>query len=572
MLDSAQFILRDLLDRNKITDEDVARAGEYAVEHQIGVLDSLVANEKLSHRDLAVTRARICEYPFVDLDRFDIDIGNASLIPSTTAEKLGVFPLFVLDGVVTVAMIDPLDLQAVDQVRQITRLDVEPALCDERLLRALITRAYSMLRTTEALGGIDHAVGNDLTTGDEPIVAAVNQIIAGAIDVESSDVHISPDERELHIRYRIDGVLQSQQGPGLPAHAGMVQRLKVMAGLDLTQTRKPQDGKFRFVHRGSPVDVRLSVVPTINGENVVLRLLRQGSKVAGIADLGMPESICAWYRDSIARPHGMILVTGPTGSGKTTTLYAALSDINSPERNIMTIEDPVEIRLPMIRQIQADHGIGLTFASALRSVLRQDPDVVLVGEIRDEETAHIAVQSALTGHLVFSTLHTNDAMGTISRLQDLGVPPYAITNALLGVIAQRLVRKVCEHCCVPADNAPLELARTGIAVEPDATFVRGVGCGQCAHTGYKGRCGVFEALPVAPAVGRAIETEAPRDVLLAEARKAGLRTLAEDAAAKAARHITSIEEVLRLVVSTEEHTELPAKDSDVHNADRRLSA
>lgn len=570
MLDSDQFVIRDLLERGKISEQDVSLAGEHAVENQSTVLASLVHMDRLSHRDLAITKARICEYPFVDLDRFDIDIGNASLIPSSVAEKIGVFPLFVLDGVVTVAMIDPLDLQAADQVRQITRLEVEPVLCDERLLGTLITRAYSMLRTTETLSGTDHADAEDLTTGDEPIVAAVNQIIAGAIDVAASDVHISPDENELHIRYRVDGVLQSQQGPGLAAHAGMVQRLKVMAGLDLTQTRKPQDGKFRFVHRGTPVDVRLSVVPTINGENVVCRLLRQGSKVAGIADLGMPQAICDWYREAISRPHGMILVTGPTGSGKTTSLYAALSDINSPERNIMTIEDPVEIRLPMIRQIQADHGIGLTFASALRSVLRQDPDVVLVGEIRDEETAHIAVQAALTGHLVFSTLHTNDAMGTISRLQDLGVPPYAITNALLGVIAQRLVRKVCKNCCVPADNAPLDLARTGIAVEPDATFVRGVGCGQCAHTGYKGRCGVFEALPVTPAVGRVIETQAPREVLLEEARKAGLRTLAEDAAAKAAMHITSVEEVLRLVVSTEEHTAVTDAGGDGHQ--RRRSA
>ncbi|HHN78027.1 MAG TPA: type II/IV secretion system protein [Phycisphaerales bacterium] len=561
MLDSDQFVIRDLLERGKITQDDLAAAGDHAVEKQSSVLDALIEMERLRHRDLAIAKARICEYPYVDLERFDIDIGNASLIPSSVAEKIGAFPLFVLDGVATVAMTDPLDLQAVDQVRQITRLEVEPVLCNERLLRTLIKRAYSMLRSTESIAGIDHSATQDLTTGDEPIVAAVNQIIAGAIDAEASDVHISPDENDLHVRYRIDGVLQSQQGPGLAAHSGMVQRLKVMAGLDLTQTRKPQDGKFRFVHLGRPVDVRLSVVPTINGENVVLRLLRQGSKVAGIADLGMPQSICDWYREAISRPHGMILVTGPTGSGKTTSLYAALADINSPERNIMTIEDPVEIRLPMIRQIQTDHGIGLTFASALRSVLRQDPDVVLVGEIRDEETAHIAVQSALTGHLVFSTLHTNDAMGTISRLQDLGVPPYAITNALLGVIAQRLVRKVCKHCCVPADSGPLELARAGIAVDPDATFVTGSGCSQCAHTGYKGRCGVFEALPVTPAVGRAIETESPREVLLEAARDAGLRTLAEDAAEKAAMHITTVDEVLRLVVSTEDHAGVPASSA-----------
>jgi type IV pilus assembly protein PilB len=562
MLDATQFIVRDLLERGRLNEEAVVEAGVYAGEHHVSVLDALVRTERLSHRELAIARSRICEYPFVDLERFDIDIGNAARIPAGTASKLGVFPLFVVDGVATVAMSDPLDLQAVDLVRQITRLEVEPVICDENLLRALITRSYSMLRTSEAVGGADHAEGDQLTTGDEPIVAAVNQIIAGAIDVAASDIHIGPDERELHIRYRVDGVLRSQQGPGLSAHAGMIQRLKVMAGLDLTQTRKPQDGKFRFVHRGLPVDVRLSVVPTVNGENAVLRLLRQGGKVTGVDDLGMPDSVRRWYREAITRPHGMILVTGPTGSGKTTTLYAALSDINSPERNIMTIEDPVEIRLPMVRQIQADHAIGLTFASALRSVLRQDPDVVLVGEIRDEETARIAVQAALTGHLVFSTLHTNDALGTVTRLADLGIPSYAISNALLGVIAQRLVRKVCRGCAAPVEGAGLELARAGLGVAPGSSFVGGSGCGQCGHTGYKGRCGVYEALPVTPAVARVIETGQSREALREAARIAGLRTLAEDAAAKAAGHITAVEEVLRLVVGVEEEGD----------AARRLSA
>ncbi|MBY0261131.1 MAG: GspE/PulE family protein, partial [Phycisphaerales bacterium] len=345
-------------------------------------------------------------------------------------------------------------------------------------------------------------------TGKEPIVAAVNQIVAQGIDLGASDIHIGPDEHQLHLRYRVDGELQPHKGPGLDAHIGIIQRLKVMSGLDLTVTRRPQDGKFRFSHNGREVDVRLSLIPTVSGENAVLRLLSSASSIRGFGELGFPPKQLAFFEEVIEHPHGMILVTGPTGSGKTTTLYTALKRLNTPDRNIMTIEDPVEIRMPMIRQVQANPEIGMTFAGALRSMLRQDPDVVFVGEIRDEETARISVQAALTGHLVLSSLHTNDAAGAIPRLRDLGCPPFAVNAALLCVLAQRLVRRVCPDCAAPDHPEPLLLEKFGLAAG-EGTLVRGKGCAKCGSTGYRGRLGVYEMLSVTPAIRRAVERGLP---------------------------------------------------------------
>jgi len=382
-------------------------------------------------------------------------------------------------------------------------------------------------------------------------VAAVNQILAAAIDQGSSDVHVNPDEHDVHLRYRIDGVLRSQQAPGRAAHAGIVQRLKVMAKLDLTQTRKPQDGKFRYVHRGQSVDVRLSLVPTIHGENVVMRLLRSAATIGTIDALGMPTDVAGWYREAITKPNGMILVTGPTGSGKTTTLYTALASINSPDRNIMTIEDPVEVRLPMIRQIQVNSEIGLTFASALRSVLRQDPDIVLVGEIRDQETAKIAVQAALTGHLVFSTLHTNDAVGSVARLRDFDVPGFAINNALLCAIAQRLVRRVCEQCAMPFSPTADEIKLLGLP-EGSKGFRVGAGCAACVNTGVRGRLGVYEMMRMTSRVRRLIESNATSSEIRAAAGQEGMRSIWDDGVEKARDGMIPVGELLKLRATFEE--------------------
>ncbi len=545
MLDSRHFIIRTLLADGLIKEPDVRRATERAVATGGDVLDAMVSLGIVTSRRLAIARAKICEYPFVDIGQFEIDIRNSRLLARSVSERLVAFPLFMLGEVATVAMLDPLNLQAIDQLRQLLKCDVDPVIADAEQLRALIARAYSLAGTdstpAEALGA---SADGGLTTGQEPIVAAVNQIINGAIEAGASDVHINPDENELLIRYRVDGALLVVQGPQRAVHEGLVQRLKVLSRLDLTQTRKPQDGKFRFAFRDQTVDVRLSVVPTIHGENVVMRLLRPGGQLGPIEGLGMPDAMARDYAQLVRRPHGMILVTGPTGSGKTTTLYTALAAINTPDRNIITIEDPVEIRLPMIRQVQVNAEIGLTFASTLRSVLRQDPDVVLVGEIRDADTAKIAVQAALTGHLVFSTLHTNDAVGAIARLRDFGVPSFAINNALLCVIAQRLVRRLCTSCCTPESDTSLIQALP--ADFRKGSFRAPQGCAACKSTGYKGRAGVYEMLRVSRRVQIAIESEQQRDVIERIAHEEGMRPMLLDGLAKAAAGVTSLAEAARL--------------------------
>jgi len=542
VLDSRHFVIRTLLADGVLQEADVRRATEHAVAAGGDLFDSLVSLKVVTSRRLAIAKAKICEYPFVDLTHYEIDIRNARLMPRAVAEKLNAFPLFCLEGAATVAMHDPLNLQAIDQVRQLLKTDVDPVLADSEQLKALISRAYSLTRSDSGEQASRSEEG--LTTGDEPIVAAVNQIVTGAVEAGASDIHINPDEHDLHLRYRVDGVLQSQQGPQRSAHANIVQRLKVLAKLDMTQTRRPQDGKFRFMHKGEAVDIRLSLVPTIHGENVVMRLLRGASKIGAVSSLGMPDQMTGWYEEMIAKSHGMILVTGPTGSGKTTTLYTALAHINSPQRNIMTIEDPVEIRLPLVRQIQANAEIGLTFAAALRSVLRQDPDVVLVGEIRDQETAKIAVQAALTGHLVFSTLHTNDAVGAIARLKDFGVPMFAVNSALLCVIAQRLVRRLCPLCAKGETEAKLvgALPREYQSFE----FKQAVGCGMCRNTGYKGRLGAFEMLRLTNRVQRLIERDATQSEIEDAAIADGMKSIWQDGLEKASRALTSLAEVTKL--------------------------
>lgn len=546
MLDAGDFLLQLLLEEARISPETAREASALAASERIDSGEALVRLEAIDARTLALCRAWIHECPFVDLDAFDIDLQNAHRLPSKLAKSVGAFPLFVFDDVVTVALRDPLDLAAIDSLNQTLRRQIEPVICDPAKLDALIERAYAMAdigQSQDAAGLVEDEL---LTTGDEPIVAAVNQILAAAVEQEASDVHINPDDRRLHLRYRVDGVLVPQQGPDLVVHPSLVQRLKVMAGLDLTQTRRPQDGKFRFTHRDQRIDVRLSILPTVHGENVVMRLLRPASQIGSIDDLFMPERVRSSFVDMIAKPHGILLVTGPTGSGKTTTLYTALNHLNRPERNIMTIEDPVEIRLPLIRQIQVNSEIGLTFASALRSILRQDPDVVLVGEIRDDETARIAVQSALTGHLVLSTLHTNDAVSSVTRLRDLGVPAFAVGNALLGVLAQRLVRRVCNDCGVDETPAPGMLEALGLSPGDDGMFRVGRGCPSCGTTGFKGRVGVFEMLRVTPPVQDAIDEDATTEELRRIARAEGMGTMLADGIAKARTGITAVKELRRL--------------------------
>lgn len=559
MRDAGNFLVRSLLAEKMISEIDVQRANESAAAKGIDPVDALVTLGIISSRRIAIERAKICEYPFVDLTHYDVDFHNTRLMPRSVAEKLVVYPLFCFEGVSTVAMLDPLNLQAIDQVRQVLKGEIDPVICDSEQLRALIARAYSLsaANVTSGTAGDEQA---ERTTGEEPIVAAVNQILAGAVDLGASDIHINPDENELLLRYRVDGVLQTLQGPQKSAHASIVQRLKVLAQLDLTQTRRPQDGKFRFHPRsGPPVDVRLSIIPTLHGENVVMRLLRSARSIGAVRDLLMPDAMMRHYEDLIAKPNGMILVTGPTGSGKTTTLFAALSQLNSPTRNIMTIEDPVEIRLPLVRQVQVNAEIGLTFAATLRSILRQDPDIVLVGEIRDNETAKIAAQAALTGHLVLSTLHTNDAIGTIARLRDFEVPAFAITNALLAAIAQRLVRRVCDACAESEVPEPQLMAELGLTNAMAIGLRRGCGCVKCGQTGFRGRVGVYEMLRMTSGVQQIVERNGSRTEIAAVAASDGFRPMWRDGVDKACRGITALSEAARLRTVVDAGLEMKAE-------------
>jgi type II secretory ATPase GspE/PulE/Tfp pilus assembly ATPase PilB-like protein len=544
VLKADDFLLRELVAKGVVRPADIERARGEAAARDISLIEALQSLSLASSRDIALVRALVCETPFIELNHFDLDLSHAALLDRSVAELHQVFPLFVMESGVIVAAADPLNYRGLELVRQRLGREIDVALCEPKALRRLIERAYRQ----------GHAVADNAAdsadTGPaievDPVVATVNDILVQAIESRASDIHINPDEDTVHLRYRVDGVLLQRPAPSASLHDAIVRRLKVLARLDLTQTRKPQDGKFTFAVAGQDFDLRLSIVPTIWGENVVMRILRHAREIQSFDALDMPADVRAPFESALARPYGMILVTGPTGSGKTTTLYTALASLNTPERNIVTIEDPVEIRLPMIRQTQVQHEIGLTFAIALRSMLRQDPDVALVGEIRDKETAQIATQAALTGHLVLSTLHTNDAPGAVSRLRDFDVPPFVIASGLLGVIAQRLVRRLCDVCRVPAQTTDAELGALGLTHDDrDGLMVPG-SCPRCGRTGFRGRLGVYEYLAVTPSIRGLIAGDATPMTIAEAAMQEGMRSLWNDALAKARIGQTTLAEVARV--------------------------
>ncbi len=540
------FLEQTLLEEGRVSREQLEAARRYAAEHQVDLVDGLIGSRAVNGREIAMAKAGICEAPFVNIDEYEACFANTHLVPRAVAERYCVFPLFKIDAVLTLAMDDPLNLEAMDQARQFAKCEVDAVLCDREQLRPLISRAYRLTQVTESEQVAPTAVAIEAAADTaQPVVAAVNQMLADAVEQNASDVHINPDEQELRLRYRVDGVLQERQGPPLAMHSGIVQRLKVMGQLDLTQTRRPQDGKFRFLHAGRTIDVRMSTVPTVCGENVVLRLLTNSQVILDYHELGVPAKMVEEIEEMIHRPYGMLLVTGPTGCGKTTTLYTILSRLNHPSRNILTIEDPVEIRLPYLRQIQVHSEIGLTFSAALRSILRQDPDVILVGEVRDHETATIALQAALTGHLVLATLHTNDAPGAVARLRDYHLPAFVINSAVLGVIAQRLVRRICQHCAAPAPVADLLRTRFGLGKQVKG-FVQGKGCARCAHTGYRGRLGLYELLSFTHPIQSLVEQGGSTKKIRERAVREGMRQMWQDGVEKARLGQTTLEEVAKV--------------------------
>lgn len=501
-----------------------------------------------------VVRAKAMEasVPYADSFAFEIHAENAELLPRELIFRNQVFPLFHLENRLTLGMIDPTNLAVIDQVRLRTNCNVEPCILAPTSMSKLLE---SLRRQGEITEETIVQEAEEVSEEDEleaacssnEIVRLVNSIIEEAALNGVSDIHIEPERDLTRVRVRVDGILHEKSVHPRQQHAPIVSRLKVMSKLDIADARRPQDGHFGLKIAKGNIDVRVSTIPTVHGENVVMRLLLSDGELIGIDDLGIPAGALSKLKTSLEQPHGMILVTGPTGSGKTTTLYAALSRLSTIERNVVTVEDPVERRMPLLRQTEVNPKAGLTFAAGLRSILRQDPDVIMLGEIRDEETAELAVQAALTGHLVLSTLHTNSAAGAIVRLTEIGIPPFLITSSVQAILAQRLVRRVCSNCAGEVNPDERLVAGLGIQNPADFTFMAGEGCGQCLNTGYKGRLGLYEMLEITPALSSAMLGNASRDDVEKEAMRALTIDLRHDGIDKLGRGLTTVEEVARIV-------------------------
>ena len=491
----------------------------------------------------------------VEVERVDVELVRQ--VPLGLARDQGILPLWEVDGVVEVALSSPTALPCVDDFRVLFGRPVRPWIMGPSTLRDLTNAAYDAAsRTASAV--IDEIeeeegyVSDDLQLGEDllddpnqaPIIRFVNSLLTQAIKERASDIHIEPFEKELSVRFRVDGVLYEVVKPPRRLQASIVSRVKIMAGLNIAEKRIPQDGRIRTRMAGREIDLRVSSLPVRHGERVVMRILEKGS-VFSLDGIGMGDGTLEDFRELIRKPHGIVLVCGPTGSGKTTTLYSALSEINSPDKNILTIEDPVEYELQGIGQTQVNPKIDLTFASVLRAHLRQDPDIILVGETRDKTTADNAIQASLTGHLVFSTLHTNDAAGAFTRLIDMGVEPFLVSSSVLAVLAQRLVRRLCPECREPYTPNATELADVGLTKSPGQLY-RAKGCEACNYKGYSGRSGIYELLMVDDEVRALVVAGEATGVIRNAAVKRGLKTLRDDGIRKALEGITSLDEVRRV--------------------------
>ncbi|HET8759614.1 MAG TPA: type II secretion system ATPase GspE [Nitrospiria bacterium] len=497
------------------------------------------------------------------LSTADIDRGLLVKVPIAFAKRYEILPLREVGGVVHVATAQPLVTAPLDDVRLLLAKPVTPVVVPSRDIVSCINQAYERAGDSaeqviedlgaESLDSLATALREEprdlLEAADEaPIIKLVNSLLFEAAKKRASDIHVEPFERDLLIRYRIDGILYNVLTPPKRLQASIISRIKIMAGLNIAEKRLPQDGRISIKIAGRDVDIRVSAIPTAHGERLVLRLLDKGTLLLQLTEIGLDAERLKTLNRLIRLSHGIVLVTGPTGSGKTTTLYAALNTINAPDKNIITIEDPIEYQLRGVGQMQVNPKINLTFAAGLRSILRQDPDVIMVGEIRDGETAEIAIHASLTGHLVFSTLHTNDAAGAITRLLDMGIEPFLVASSLVAIVAQRLVRALCPACRHPYHPNGDELAKLGIRSDrtPEPTCFRAVGCAECLSTGYRGRTGIYEILVLDDDLRALILSKADANAIKARAMEHGMRTLREDGAQKVLSGVTTTEEVLRV--------------------------
>jgi len=519
----------------------------------------LVQEGVVSESQVASARAAQLGLPFVDLTEYPVDSSAVALVPIQVLRRYDVLPIGRDGDRLLLAMADPRDVLAIDDVRAAVRMQVRPVVAERNDLLAAIGRFVrsdgELSELTSAIVEENRSTTSDLVLAteaiedDAPIVRFVNLLISQAISDHASDIHIEPAEREMNVRYRIDGVLHEMQRAPKNIQNGVISRLKIMSDIDIAERRKPQDGRMSVIHAGKQIDLRVATLPTVFGEKVVMRILDNSMTALGMEQLRLLDRNAAAYKASYSKPYGMILVTGPTGSGKSTTLYTTLHEVARPEINVITVEDPVEYRIPGINQVQVNPKAGLTFASALRSILRSDPDVVLLGEIRDHETAQIAIEASLTGHLVLSTLHTNDAPSAVTRLIEMDIEPFLVGSALDCVVAQRLARKLCDKCKQPYqpsfdDLAALRFARPG---DPQPTLYKPTGCTACSNTGYRGRIALHEVMTVTEDIERLAVARASSAEIGRLAIEQGMTTLRQDGWAKALQGLTSIEEILRVV-------------------------
>lgn len=546
------------------------RLGDLLVDNGIisqEQLEEALVEQRKSKRklgDLLITQGYITEQqlievlefqlgiPHVSLFKYQIDPAITQIIPESMAKRYQVLPFMKEGSKLMVAMADPLDYFAIEDLRMSTGFRIEPAISSRDELTRAIARHYgmrdSMSQMMVELPTQEEIEETEITDEDSPIVRLVNQMIQQAVSLRASDIHVDPGENNLSIRYRIDGTLRTERIIPKQMQGYITARLKIMAKLNIAERRLPQDGRIKMQFDYKMVDIRVSSLPTMHGEKIVLRLLDLSTGVKSVDSLGFSEGNAAAFQEMISKPYGILLITGPTGSGKTTTLYAALNQLNTESANIITIEDPVEYQLEGVNQVHVNPAIGLTFAAGLRSILRQDPNIVMVGEIRDTDTAEIAVRASLTGHLVLSTLHTNDAISTILRLRDMGVEPYLIASSLLGVVAQRLVRKICPDCREdhkPTEQESIMLRRHGL---PEHVIYHGRGCGSCNNTGYRGRIAIHEVLTINDRLRQLITESASIEELRAAGKSQGMVQLMEDGFLKVSKGITTLQEVMRETV------------------------
>ena len=549
-----------LLEAGVVTEEALARAQQEQADTGLSLARVLVESGYLEERALVGALAAHLGLDFVELADRQIDTEAASLVPEQMARRYGVLPLgFADDGALIVAMSDPSNVLAQDDLRTVTDRDIRAVMATRTDIAEAIDRFAGMADAVEDIAGDMGLAEDDIADlsqvreiiDDAPIVKFVNALISRAVTDRASDIHIEPQERDVRVRYRVDGVLHDVTSQSRKIHSGVVSRLKIMADMDIAERRIPQDGRISVRTGGKTIDLRVSTLPTVYGEKVVMRILDKSSILLELEDLGFLESNLARYRASFSKPYGMILVTGPTGSGKSTTLYATLNIISKPSVNVVTVEDPVEYRLPGISQVQVHPKAGLTFPTALRSILRQDPDVVLVGEMRDHETAQIGMEAALTGHMVLSTLHTNDAPSAVTRLTEMRIDPFLVASAVDCVLAQRLARRLCPQCKEAYTPTMAELESAGIALDEHdrlPTLYRAIGCGHCATTGYRGRLAVHEIMSVTEEIERMIVEKASTDDIAKMAKTQGMHSLREDGLAKVLMGQTTLEEIARVIV------------------------